>query len=280
VRRVMDPAGGTDSLRLHPGLVLDLGWQADLFCEYRPQLAADGFERVGIFVRDQAAGAFDGTMSQQGACYALTWDSGDGRVRCLRVHGGALTDLLPVPRFAPGSAWRRFRIEAVGNALTFLLDGERLLQTNDNTYAGGDFGIGYHEFFATNGNMHGTRVDSCHADVPGAFVLRLQPGLLPGDLHVRRSRGIPGDPYFTALTKLPGAFPYGWFFGLDPAWNDLLAFAGSANPVFLGVLDADGGHDVALHGVPIGMQLQGVGLDLDPSLRWLQASAPVQVTAR
>ncbi|HEX5050776.1 MAG TPA: hypothetical protein VFZ65_03290 [Planctomycetota bacterium] len=280
VLRVMDPAGGTESLRLVPGLARDLGWQATLLCEHRPQLAADGFERIGIFVRDQAAGAFDGTLSQQGACYALTWDSHDGRVRCLRVQGGTSTDLLPAPLFVPGTAWRRFCIDAVGSELTFTLDGERLLQTNDTTYASGDFGIGFHEFFTTNTNMRGTRVDSCDADVPGAFALMLQPGLSPGELHVRRERGVPGDVYFTALTVLPGAFPNGWFYGLDPTLDDVVGFFLSGHPLFVGPLDGEGRHDFAFAGLPLGLPLQGVGLDLDPSLRRLQASAPVQVTVR
>ncbi|MEO6594261.1 MAG: hypothetical protein ABIP94_05870, partial [Planctomycetota bacterium] len=278
--RIMDPAGGTESLRLQPGLVRDLGLQADLLCEHRPQLAGDGSERIGIFMRDQAAGAFEGTQSQQGACYALTWDSHDGRVRCLRVQGGVLADLLPIPRYVPATAWRRFRIEAAGNQLTFALDGERLLQVTDGTFASGEFGIGYHEFFTTNANMRGTRVDSCHADVPGAFALQLQPGLQSGEVHVRRERGIPGDVYFTALTLVPGAFPHGWFFGLDPALGDVIGFFLSTHPLFLGTLDADGRHDFPFFGLPVGLPVQGVSLDLDASLRWSQASAPVQVTVR
>lgn len=280
VLRIMDPAGGTDSLRQHAGLVGDLALQADLLCEYRPHLAANGFERIGVFVRDQAAGAFDGTLSQHGACYALTWDSHDGRVRCLRVQGGALTDLLPAPRLLPGTAWRRFRLEAVGDRLTFLLDGTRLLHTIDPTYADGEFGIGYHEFFASNANMRGTRVDGCHADVPGAFAMLLQPGSLRGELHFRRCRGIPGDTYFTALTTLPGAFPNGWFFGLDPTLPDLVGLMGSAHPAFVGRLDANGAHDFAALGLPPGVPLQSVSLDFDPSLRWWQATTPVQVTTR
>jgi hypothetical protein len=280
VLRVMDAAGGTESVRLHPGLVRDVAVQADLLCEHRPQLATNGFERIGVFVRDQAAGAFDGTLSQQGACYALCWDSHDGRVRCLRVQGGVLTDLLPAPRLVPGTAWRRFRVEAAGNVLTFLLDGEQLLQATDGAFASGEFGIGYHEYFATNTNMRGARIDAFHADVPGGFALALSPGPASGELHVRRSRGIPGDTYFTALTTVPGGFPNGWFFGLDPSLGELLAGLGSGSAAFLGQLDGDGAHDFGWFGLPPGLPLQGVCLDLDPSLRRWQASAPVAVTTR
>ncbi|MBM4059797.1 MAG: hypothetical protein FJ265_01700 [Planctomycetes bacterium] len=278
--RVMDPSGGTDSIRLAAGLVADVAVQAELLCEHRPQLAADGFERLGIFVRDQANGAFDGTQSQAGACYALTWDSHDGRVRCLRVQNGALTDLLPMPRWVPGTAWRRFRLDAVGTGLQFRLDGELLLQTNDAAFARGGFGIGTHEYFTTNANQRGARVDAAWADVPGAFALRLRPGPAPGDLRLERSRGVPGDLSFTALTLLPGAFPHGWFFGLDPALADLLAQFTSGHPAFVGTLDAGGEHSFATTGVPIGQALFAVALDLDPTLRHWQASAPVAVVTR
>jgi hypothetical protein len=276
----MDPAGGTESIRLSPGLVCDVGIQADLLCEHRPHLAADGFERIGVFVRDRAAGAFDGTLSQQGACYALTWDGHDGRIRCLRVQGGTSTDLLPVPRFALGTGWRRFRIEAAGSELAFVLDGQRLLQVTDAAHGSGEFGIGYREFFTTNANMRGARVDSFHADVPGSFALSIVPGPAPGELHLRRRRGIPGDLYFTALTIVPGAFPNGWFFGLDPLVSDLDAFLASGNPAFVGWLDAAGEHDFGAFGLPPGVPLQGVALDVDPTLSWLQASVPVAVTTR
>ncbi|MBK8096010.1 MAG: hypothetical protein IPK26_02830 [Planctomycetes bacterium] len=276
--RVMDPAGGTDSIRISPGPVRDLGLQADLLCEFRPHLSSDGFERIGIFVRDQAGGAFDGTRTQNGACYALTWDSHDGRLRCGRVQGGVLTDLLPTPRLLPGTAWRRFRIVARGDELTFWIDGERLLAVRDATFADGDFGIGYHEYFATNGNQRGTRIDAVHADVPDAFALSLTPGP-GGELRLRRQRGVPGHLTFTALTVVPGAFPNGWFFGLDPTVADVLAQFASGHPAFLGVLGNDGEHRFDAP-VPSGLNVQGVALQFDPALRLVATSPPVDVTTR
>lgn len=280
VLRIMDPAGGTESLRIDRGLVRDVGVQADLLCEYRPELAGNGFERLGIFVRDRANGAFDGTLSQAGACYALTFDSHDGRVRCLRCAGGVLTDLLPSPRSFPSTAWRRFRIEARGDRLAFFLDGERLLDATDATHAQGAFGIGYHEYFATNAHQRGTRADAFFADVPGAFSFVMRPGLGNGGLELRRSRGIPGDLYFTAITVAPGAFPNGWFFGLDPSHDALAAFLASGHPAFLGVLDADGSHGFSTWGLPLGIPLQGVSVELDPSARLLLPSRVAAMTTR
>lgn len=277
--RVMDPAGGTDSIRL-PGNVADVGVQADLLCEHRPQLAADGFERIGVFVRDRAQGAFVGTNSQAGACYALTWDGHDGRVQCLRVQGGALVDLLPAPVLRPGTAWRRFRLEASGTRLRFLLDGALLLETQDTAHASGEIGIGYREHFTSNGNMRGTRVDSWHADVPGAFALAVTPGPGLGELRVRRLRGIPGDVCFTAFTPAPGAFPNGWFFGIDPTAGELLAQFQSGHPAFLTFLGADGGSEFRAAGLPPGLPLYAVALDLEPGLRWWQPSPAVATVTR
>lgn len=278
--RIMDPAGGTESLRVEAGLARDVGVEAALLCEFRPELAANGFERIGVFVRDRALGAFDGTLSQQGACYALIWDSHDGRVRCLRANGGVLTDLLPAPRFVTGTAWRRFRVEARGDRLSFFLDGERLLDAVDGTHAQGAFGIGYHEFFASNANLRGTRADSFHADVPSAFTFVLRPGLGTGALELGRSRGVPGGLYFTALTLVPGAFPNGWFYGLDPSHDALIAFFTSGHPAFIGGLDARGEHVFVAAGLPPGLPLQGVSVELDPSLRWWTPSRAVAMTTR
>ncbi|MCA8965206.1 MAG: hypothetical protein KDC48_09975 [Planctomycetes bacterium] len=278
--RVMDPAGGTESLRIGAVTAVDVGVQADLLCEYRPQLAADGFERVGVFVRDQAAGAFDGTLSQQGACYALTWDGHDGRVQLLRCQGGVRTDLLSAPVYRTGTAWRRLRLEVQGSALRAFVDGVLVGSAVDTTFATGECGVGFHEYFVTNANMRGARVDTFTADVPGAFALRFDRGPSPGDLTVRRQRGIPGDLAFTAVTIVPGAFPNGWFFGLDPQLPDVLAQWGAGHPAFVGLLGPDGGSTFTVPAVPPGVPLQAVALDLDPTLRWWQPSAPVSLVTR
>lgn len=272
--RVLDPAGGTESLRFEPGFVRDVVLEAELLCDFRPELAAQGFERSGIFVRDRAAGAFDGTLSQQGACYALCFDSHDGRVRCLRVAGSVLRDLLPTPRFAPATAWRRFRIEAHGARLRFHLDGEFLLETHDATHAEGAFGIGYHEYFASGALMRGARVDVVHAEVPDAFTLDLRPGLSPNSLELRRLRGTPGDFYLSAFTFLPGAFPNGWFYGLDPTPAELALQLSALHPIFVGRLDPHGASELLVPGLPSGLALQAVALSFDPSLRRLSPARP------
>ncbi len=278
--RVMDPAGGTDTFRLGAGNIADYAVEATLYCDYRPQLGSDGFERVGIFARDRAQGAFDGTLSQVGACYALAWDSDDGHLWCMRASGGVLTDLCPQPIHLPSTAWRTFRIEVRGSELTFVVDGVRVLRTTDTTFPDGEFGIGHHEFFATNAHARGTLADRFHADVPAAFTTSLSSGPAPGQLVVGRARGVPGDFYLTAVTPNRGAFPNGAFFGIDLSAGELLSELGSGHPVFVGRLDEAGGSGFTVNGVPPGLALYGVSLDLDSGLGVAGVSMPVSVVTR
>lgn len=165
---VRDTSGGIDTTRL--GRTSDSNYfvQCDIYCNYRPALAANGLERVGIFLRDDGNGLFTGTNGAgtiRGNNYALTWDSSDGRLRCNRTVNGTPTDLLPAAQFLPSSGWRRFRIEALGTQITFKLDSSTLLSISDSIHAQGEFGIGYQELYATNSNILGTYADNFLADV-------------------------------------------------------------------------------------------------------------------
>ena len=239
VLRVNDSAGGTDTVRLGSVATTDSVFQADVFCEYRPGLAVDGYERVGIFVRDMAQGSFDGPLSTQGACYALTWDSDDGRLRCMRVSGGVRHDFLPTPMYRPSTAWRRFRIEARAAELTFLVDGAIVLSVNDGAFPSGTFGVGYRESFATNSNMRGTRADNLFADLPDAVATQFEVDAATGGLRLMSSRGVPGDLCFRGITASPGAFPNGPFFGIDLSLADAFLLYGTGHPIFVGTFDGD-----------------------------------------
>lgn len=166
---VQDLRGGVDTTRLGHRTDADYSVQCDLYCDYRPQLAADGFERIGIFLYDDGNGLFEGASSGgiQGNNYAMTWDSRDGRLSCFRTVGGVPTDLNPSPRYYPSSGWRTFRIEGEGACLTFKLGGEVILSATDTTFGAGQCGIGYHEYFTTNANIRGTRADHFRVERPG-----------------------------------------------------------------------------------------------------------------
>jgi len=165
---VRDPSGGIDTTRLGAATDTDYFVQCALYCNYRPQLASDGFERVGIFARDDGSGLFEGISGGgvQGNNYALTWDSHDGSVHCLRTVNGVPTDLRPAVPMA-SSGWRLLRIEAVADRITFRIDGAIIHSVTDATHPDGQFGIGYHEYFATNTNILGTYADNFLANRPG-----------------------------------------------------------------------------------------------------------------
>ncbi|MGF1572888.1 MAG: hypothetical protein ACFCU1_07435 [Sumerlaeia bacterium] len=169
---VRDPSGGIDSARLQPFADYDYTITAMIYCDFRPQLATDGFDRVGIFVRDDGNGMFEGISSSniKGNNYALTWDSDTGSVQCLNTTEGIPVNLLSEPLLLPSSGWREFQITAQGDELAFFLDQQLILRTTDSTHPTGDFGIGYHEYFATNSNLTGTRVDRFAATPPSSIV--------------------------------------------------------------------------------------------------------------
>jgi hypothetical protein len=166
ILRVRDAGGGIDTTRT--GQPFDAAHYVEcyIYCNYRPALSSDGYERVGIFVRDNGNGMFEGISGggSQGNNYSLTWDSHNGRVQCLRTVAGVPTDMLPSAVYRASSGWRLMRIEGFGSQLTFKLDGDTLLSASDATHAKGQFGIGFHEYFNTNSNLLGTYGENFSAD--------------------------------------------------------------------------------------------------------------------
>mgnify|MGYP006285619211 CR=1 FL=1 len=160
VLEVMDPVGGVETTSI--GFVSDTDYfvQCDIYCDYRPGLANDGYERVGIFIRDEGNGVFEHTYSGGGYCYGMSWDSDNGRLRCFKSVGGTITDFCSTAVYRDSSAWRTFAIEAEGDNLTFYCDDDIIAEATDSTFRSGRCGIGYHDYFATNSNMQGTLADN------------------------------------------------------------------------------------------------------------------------
>ena len=166
VLRVRDATGGIDTTRIGSLTSSDYFVEAHLYCDTRTISGETGFERIGIFARDNGSGMFEGISSGgiQGNNYALTWDSNTGRVQCLRTVSGVPVDVLSAPEYRTGSAWRLFRIETVGTTITFKMDGLTLLTVADSTHATGSGGIGYHDYFNSNANIIGTLADNFRMD--------------------------------------------------------------------------------------------------------------------
>ncbi len=167
---VSDPAGGVETMRRGDLADADYAVQADIYCEYRSDVSANGYERYGIFARDNGIGGFGLTTSSSygaGNCYAMTYDSNNGRIQVGKYVNGTLTDFLAgTPLTLPSTAWRRFRIDCLGNRIRYYLDGTKIADVTDDTFTSGYFGVGYHEFFSNNANIRGTRADNFTATLP------------------------------------------------------------------------------------------------------------------
>lgn len=160
VLEVVNPAGGFDTVSA--GLPGDSNYtvEADIYCDYRIDVSGNGFERIGIFARDDGNANFDSNENGGGNCYALIYNTNYGQVHAVIIEDGFMTDLLSAPVYRTTDAWRTFRIECFEHSIRFLLDGEELTEIYDKTHTRGRAGIGYHEYFNTNGYMQATYAES------------------------------------------------------------------------------------------------------------------------
>ncbi len=158
-------SNGVETMRRGDYADTDYSVQAHVYCEYRPSDAADGFERYALFSRDSGTGALGLSTYGGGNAYAIVYDSDTGQLRAGKYVNGTLTDLLPSPLYGRSSAWHRLRIDAYGTTIRYWADSLPILTVTDSTRPRGYFGLGYHEFFTTNSNIHGTRADNLSAFV-------------------------------------------------------------------------------------------------------------------
>jgi hypothetical protein len=142
---------------------------------------------------------------------------------------------------------------------------------DDNCAIGGPANTSRVNFTATAGNVYHVSVGG-KLSLTGTFGLQvsLTPvmtlgffDLGPGTIgyHVT---GPPYGTYFMAVTLAPGAFPFGWFYGLDlPLFDILTQF--NAGPPFVGSLSACGTATFGpVGGAPSGLTLWAVALGFAP----------------
>lgn len=83
-----------------------------------------------------------------------------------------------------------------------------------------------------------------------------------------------GAPYFLAITLTQGAFPNGWFFGLDVGMSEIFALF-SAGPPFTGVLNAVGAATLGpAMGLPSGLTFYTVMTHWTPGYTALVSARP------
>ncbi len=165
VLKVFNRFGSADSVRRGDFADTDYTVEADVYCEYRPELAADGYELSGLFARDSGTGAMGLNTFGKGNCYALLCACDTGGIRPGKYVDGTWTDFLATPPTVAASGWHRFRIDCYGSQIRYWLDGEVIATVTDTSHVRGYFGIGHHEFFATDANAHGAIADNFIAHV-------------------------------------------------------------------------------------------------------------------
>jgi hypothetical protein len=91
--------------------------------------------------------------------------------------------------------------------------------------------------------------------------------------------GPPNGAYYLAMTAAPGAFPFGWFYGLDMPLFDILAQFNSGPP-FVGVFSPCGAAAFGpVGGAPSGLTLYAVAVAFAPGAQFPTSSSnPTVVT--
>jgi len=165
------PPDGAAPLRLRTdGHPWDVAWLGDnswadyeasawIYCEFRPLEADEGFERVGLFVRDNGQRRGDTKDEQEiGGCISMTYDSDDGYLRAGDVDNGGVGDFRPAPRYKiTQSGWHHFAIRCAGGQITYLLDGKIFHEQKIRHRGSGACGVWYKSAFGDAGRLRGVR---------------------------------------------------------------------------------------------------------------------------
>lgn len=148
-------------------------------------------------------------------------------------------------------------VYGAGSVVTVLLTAGRSYLIRISGY-----GVGYDEdgtFYLTVSTTPALTIDSPNG---------------PGSLRIANGGGPGNVLYYTALTTFPGGFPNGWFYGVDISLAEVFTQLASGAP-FIGVLNADGGSNFSLSGLPtLGVTIYGVTLIFNGNLL-IGATPPV-----
>jgi hypothetical protein len=98
------------------------------------------------------------------------------------------------------------------------------------------------------------------------------------DVQLTDVAGTPGNVAFNAVTLTQGAFPNGWFYGVDIPFGEILNEANSGPP-FLVVLDGTGGYSVTFNGIPfLGLTFYTVAVEFSLGGVFVQRTDAVAYT--
>lgn len=140
--------------------------QCAVYFNYRPEYMGSGeYERYGIFARDDGFASMDQTFEGKGNCYALLYDSDDGRLRAAKIVNASITDFLSTPRYITTDGWNILRIECEDNHIRYYLNGNLLVDVIDTTFPCGPCGMGYVSHTTSYPSARGAYFDNFIADV-------------------------------------------------------------------------------------------------------------------
>ena len=150
--------------------VYDVAWVGDsswsdykveamIYCDYRPDEKPEGWDRFGIFARDN--GDYAGltkNLKESGEFYCMTYDSDDGRLRAGNVLNGSIDDFHPKPEvYIKESGWHKFAIRCSGKTITYEIDDKLFHSEKDNKRKSGSCGVFYTTTFRNRSLSHGIR---------------------------------------------------------------------------------------------------------------------------
>lgn len=142
-------AGTSASAYLGDPAWTDYRVEAWVYCDLRKAEEKEGYDRVGIFIRDQGDRCGDTKDgAQMGACYAMTFDTDDGGIRAASIDTGGIDDFRPGARFKlEKSGWHKFAIRCTGDELVYELDGREFWKGRSRLFRAGDCGVYYRTAF-------------------------------------------------------------------------------------------------------------------------------------
>jgi len=119
--------------------------EAWVYCDLRPELNDIGFERVGIFARDNGQHRGDTkTELEIGYSIVMTFDSDDGSIRAGDVYNGTVGDFRNKRHKIKESGWHHFSVAMKGQTVTYELDYKPFhVEPRVRAHTKGDCGVYY-----------------------------------------------------------------------------------------------------------------------------------------
>lgn len=175
--KLLSPGREFDSAWVGSGAWKDYRVEAWVYCEIRPDLKPQGFDRAGIFIRDDGQHTGD-TMStlEAGSSYAMTFDSDDGRIRAGNIENGGMEDFKSKPFRLSAPGWHKFAIACRGDQVVFELDGQPFESAKSKVALAGDCGVYYRTGYYDKSISHGVTFAGFKASQEGVATVASAPG--------------------------------------------------------------------------------------------------------